>query len=63
MTKPLCSLGAELVLEILGESAWILIVWMIRGDEGVGDIPGVRGGSGEFLKFCATSSIDTRTQT
>ena len=62
-TKSLCSLGAELILEILGESTWVLIIWMIRGDEGVGDIPGVRGGSRESLKFCATSSIDTRTQT
>ena len=31
--------------------------------EGVGDIPGVRGGSGESPRFRAISSIDTRTQT
>ena len=46
-TKPLRSLGAKFVLEILGESTWTMLVWVIRGDEGVGDIPGVRGGSGE----------------
>ena len=37
----------ELVLKILGESTGTMTVWVIRGDEGVGDIPGVRGGSGE----------------
>ena len=24
-----------------------MTIWVIRGDEGVGDVPGVRGGSGE----------------
>ena len=45
-TKSLSSLGTELLLKILGESTWVMAIWMIRGDEGVGDIPGVRGGSG-----------------
>ena len=26
-----------------------MTVWVIRGDEGVGDIPGVQGGSGESV--------------
>ena len=46
MTKLLCSLQPKLLLQILSESTWIMVVWMICGDEGVGDIPGVRGGSG-----------------
>ena len=45
-TKSLSSLGTELVLQILGECARTVAVWVIRDDEGVGDIPGVRGGSG-----------------
>ena len=44
-TKSLSSLGAELLLEILGESTWAVTVRVIRGGGGVGDIPGVRGGS------------------
>ena len=51
MTKSLCSLNAELLLKILGESTWTMAIWMIRGDEGMGDVPGVRGGSGESLEF------------
>ena len=35
------------MLQVLGESTRAMTVWVIRGDEGVGDIPGVRGGSGE----------------
>ena len=46
-TKSLCALCAQFMLEILGESAWTMAIWVIRGDEGVGDIPGVRGDSGE----------------
>ena len=61
--KSLSSLDAQPVLEILGESAGAVAVQVIRGDEGVGDFPGVRGGSGESPRFCANSSIDTRTQT
>ena len=30
-----------------------MAIWVIRGDEGVGDIPGVRGGSGESERFRA----------
>ena len=32
--------------EILGEATWTVAVRVIRGDEGVGAFPGVRGGSG-----------------
>ena len=35
------------MLQILGESTWTVRIRVIRGDEGVGDIPGVRGVSGE----------------
>ena len=35
------------MFEILGEATWTVTIRVIRGDEGVGDIPGVRGGSGE----------------
>ena len=48
-TKSLGSLGAELVLQVLGESTGTMTVWVIRGDKGVGDIPGVRGVSGESV--------------
>ena len=43
MTKTLGSLTAKLVLQVLGESTGTMVVWVIRDDEGVGDIPGVRG--------------------
>ena len=46
-TKSLSSLGAELMFQVLGERAWTVRIWVIRGDEGVGDIPGIRGVSGE----------------
>ena len=36
----------ELLLQVLSESARALTVWVIRGDEGVGDIPGVQGVQG-----------------
>ena len=52
-TKSLSPLSAEPLLEILSESAWTMAIWVIRGDGGVGAIPGVRGGSGESEKFCA----------
>ena len=35
----------------LGKSTWTVTVWVIRGDEAVGDIPGVRGGSRGGLKI------------
>ena len=50
-TKSLCPLGAELLLQVLSESTWTVAIRVIRGDEGVGDIPGVRGGSGGGLKI------------
>ena len=40
-----------------------MTIRMIRGDEGVGDIPGIRGVSGEPAGSAQYSSIDTRTQT
>ena len=40
-----------------------MAIRVIRGDEGVGDIPGVRGVSGESVGSAQYSSIDTRTQT
>ena len=63
-TKSLSSLCTELLFKVLGESTWTVAIWMIRGDEGVGDIPGVRGGfRGVFGVSAQCSSIDTRTQT
>ena len=63
-TKLLSSLCMELMLQVLCESTWTLAIWVIRGDGGVGDTPGIRGVQGEVCKFCATgNSIDTRTQT
>ena len=47
MTKSLGLLGVELMLQVLGESTRAMTIWVICGDEGMGDIPGVRGGSGE----------------
>ena len=46
-TKSLCALCTKLLLKVLGEATQTVTVRVIRGDEGVGDIPGVRGGSGE----------------
>ena len=40
-----------------------MAVRMIRGDEGMGDIPGVQGVQGESAGSLQLSSIDTRTQT
>ena len=33
----------ELLLQVLGQSTRAMAIRVIRGDEGVGDIPGVRG--------------------
>ena len=49
-TKSLCALCTKPLLKILGEGTRTVAVRVIRGDEGVGDIPGVRGGSGESLE-------------
>ena len=46
-TKSLGPLQMEFLLQVLGESTWTMTVWVIRGDEGVGDISGVQGDSGE----------------
>ena len=63
-TKSLSSLYTELLFKILSERTRTMAVWVIRGDGGVGDIPGVRGGLGEVLRDSAQcSSIVTRTQT
>ena len=35
----------ELLLQVLSKSTWTMTVRVIRDDEGMGDIPGVRGGS------------------
>ena len=51
------------MLQVLGESTRAVAIRVIRGDEGVGDFPGVRGGSGEPVGSAQYSSIDTRTQT
>ena len=42
----------EFLLQVLGESTWTMAVRVIRGDEGVGDIPGIRGGSGGRSEDC-----------
>ena len=46
-TESLRTLSTKLLLEILGKGARTVAVWVIRGDEGAGAFPGVRGGSGE----------------
>ena len=43
-TKSLSSLYTELLFEVLSKSTWTVTIQVIRGDEGVGDIPGVQGG-------------------
>ena len=40
-TKSLCALCTKLLLKVLGEATRTVTVRVIRGDEGVGDIPGV----------------------
>ena len=45
-TKAFSSLVMELLLQVLSQSTRAVTVWMIRGDEGVGDFPGVRGVQG-----------------
>ena len=49
-TKSLGTLCTKLLLKILGEGTRVVTVRVIRGDEGVGAISGVRGGSGESLE-------------
>ena len=45
-TELLSSLQTEPLLQVLSESTWTMTIRVIRGDEGMGDVPGVRGGSG-----------------
>ena len=33
-----------------------MTVWVIRVGEGVGDVPGIRGGAGGVCRFCATKA-------
>ena len=40
-----------------------MTVWVIRGDKGMRDVPGVRGGSGGLQVLRNKYLIDTRTQT
>ena len=56
-TKMLGLLVTELLFEILCQSAWTMAIWVIRGCEGMGDIPGVRGG---FRGVCRFHAIETR---
>ena len=53
----------ELLLQVLSESTWTMTVQVIRGDEGMGDVPGIQGGSGESVSSAQYNLIDTRTQT
>ena len=50
-TKSLRALCTKLLFKILSESTWTVAIRVIRGDEGMGDIPGVRGGSRGGLKI------------
>ena len=47
-TKLLCPLGTKLRFQVLCESTRVVTIRVIRGDEGVGDIPGVRGVQGSL---------------
>ena len=51
------------MLQVLGESTRVVTIRVIRDDEGVGDVPGVRGVFGRSVGSAQYSSIDTRTQT
>ena len=53
VTKTLSSLKMELLLQVLSESTRTVTIWVIHGDEGVGDIPGVLSVRG-VCRFCAT---------
>ena len=48
VTKTFCLLMMELLLQVLGQSTRAMAIRVIRGDEGVGDIPGVRGVQGSL---------------
>ena len=52
------SLYLKLALQILGESRGIVVVWMVQGCEGVGDVPGVQGVQGDlYVPYCKTRLI------
>ena len=53
VTKTLGTLQTQLLFKVLGESTWFMGIWVIRDDGGVGDVPGIRGGSGGVCRFCA----------
>ena len=44
MTKTFSLLKTKLLLQVLGQSTWAMTIWVIRDDEGMGDIPGIQGG-------------------
>ena len=46
-TKAFGLLVPEFLLQVLSESTGTVAVWVIRGDEGVGDFPGIQGVQGE----------------
>ena len=46
VTKTFSLLMTELALQVLGQSTGAMTIRVIRGDEGVGDISGVRGVQG-----------------
>ena len=46
VTKTLSLLMVELLLQVLCQSTGTMTIRVIRDDGGVGDIPGVQGGSG-----------------
>ena len=47
MTKTFGMLQAQLLLKVLGKSTGFVGIRMICDDKGMGDIPGILGGSGE----------------
>ena len=50
------SLKMKLLLQVLGQSTQAMTIWVIHDDEGVGDIPGIRGGFRGVCRFCATKT-------
>ena len=48
-TKSLRALCTKPLFKVLGEGTRTVIVRVIRGDEGMGDFPGIQGGSGESV--------------
>ena len=48
VTKSFRSLVLELLLQVLCQSTGTMAIWVICGDEGMGDIPGVLGVQGSL---------------